>query len=347
MTRYRRLPGVRRGFIHGSSVWLGDDHLLLVKSMRFREEYKKFYLRDIQAVAVARAPRFHISTRAAAVAVVLLLAIWIASLLGIPAMHVSVATTPNGNAVATSTITSSNLPPALWAVGAVVLAAWLYISAAASCRCRIYTAVSADELPSVYRSWTARKFLAAIEPRIAEVQGVLEGPWAEAAENREIGPPVAIGGLESGPSASRRAPSHTLTSDVFLAALFASGLVAVLTLKAPLSVARVPAIAFMLIKVGLALGVFVQHYKGKLQTAMQRVAIAALVVMGAIYYAQQMVEGIRVGAESAANKQYVAPIVPAIVSGNRFVTEVDAGASIVLGCVGLGIVLMSKDRGGA
>src|ERR1700684_2106413 len=55
---YRKLPGTRRGFIQKSSVWAGPDHLLLVRGSRFREEYKRFYYRDVQAIAVARAPRF-------------------------------------------------------------------------------------------------------------------------------------------------------------------------------------------------------------------------------------------------------------------------------------------------
>ena len=71
--RYRKLPGHRRGFIFGSSVWLGSDHLLLVKSSRFREEYKRFYFRDVQSIVTAASPRFHISTRMGLIA-----AIWLA-----------------------------------------------------------------------------------------------------------------------------------------------------------------------------------------------------------------------------------------------------------------------------
>src|SRR5580704_15159324 len=74
---YRKLPGRRRGFIQKSSVWAGPDHLLLVRGSRFRDEYKRFYYRDVQAIAVARAPRFHISTRAAAIA----FACWVAAAL--------------------------------------------------------------------------------------------------------------------------------------------------------------------------------------------------------------------------------------------------------------------------
>ena len=41
---------------------MGSDHILLVKSAWFREEYKRFYLRDIQAIVVAPSARFYVST---------------------------------------------------------------------------------------------------------------------------------------------------------------------------------------------------------------------------------------------------------------------------------------------
>ena len=41
--KYRRLPGRRRGVISGASLWMGSDHILLVRSAWFREEYKRFY----------------------------------------------------------------------------------------------------------------------------------------------------------------------------------------------------------------------------------------------------------------------------------------------------------------
>ena len=42
--------------------------------MRFREEYKRYQLRDIQAIAIAQRPRFHISTRAFGIAILWLIA---------------------------------------------------------------------------------------------------------------------------------------------------------------------------------------------------------------------------------------------------------------------------------
>ena len=318
MTRvYRRLPGARRGLIHGSSAWIASDHILAVKSMRFREEYKRFHLRDVQAVAVAKAPRFHISTRAIAAAAACGLA-----LLFLPAYR-----------------------PYLYTLAALLVGTWLFVSAFSSCRCRIYTAVSSDELPSVYRSWTARKFLAAIEQSIGEVQGVLEGEWAEAVETRDIGPPLtprtspvtaaAIPGMSS-------APRHTVLADIFVAVLFFSGLYSFLTLGASPSSVRWGAVALMLAKVALAIAIFVQHYQGKLAGAMQKVAIATLLAMGSMYYVQQMAAGFAAAA-STVDKKGALRVTPTLVSDNRLVNEINGGASLALAFTGLGVILLARD----
>ena len=313
---YRRLPGARRGLLHGSSTWIASDHILAVKSLRFREEYKRFYLRDVQAVAVAKAPCFHVSTRAFA-------------------------------AGAACGITFVFLPPYrpyLFAVAVVLAAAWLFISAFSSCRCRIYTAVSSDALPSVYRSWTARKFLAAVEQRVGEVQGVLEGEWAEAAETRDIGPPLSSppSVLAAASSGITSAPRHTVLAGIFIVVLFASGLYSLLTLGAPPASARWGAVAFMLAKVALAIAIFVQHYQGKLAGAMQKVAIATLLAMGAMYYVQQLAAGFAAAA-SRVDKKAPLQVTPSLVSDNRLVNELNGAASLALAFTGLGIIVLSRD----
>lgn len=55
---YRRLTRARSGFGTYSSLWLGPDHLLLVTSSGYSENYQRFYFRDIQAFAVADSIRF-------------------------------------------------------------------------------------------------------------------------------------------------------------------------------------------------------------------------------------------------------------------------------------------------
>lgn len=337
MTHYRRLPGCRRGFVTGASVWLGDDHLLLVKSARFREEYKRYHLSDVQAIAVAQAPRFHISTRAAAIG-----CIWL----------VSMAVASARNATVVPSLTGANTDygysPLLGIVGLLLLIAWLVVSGLYSCRCRIYTAVSADELPSVYRTWTARRFLAKVGPKIEQVQGTIEGAWAEAAETRNIGPPQAthVPGVLSGAALDGTAPVETPTrnwvSDLLVAVLFVAGIAAFLTLNWSTKALGWLSIPFLSLKVGLSMTVLVQHYKGKLRGGMQKLAIAVLIVLGAVFYTEQMVAGYQAGA-TAANKQAGGQVMPVLVSTSHFAARLDGIANLVLGCVGVCIILLERD----
>src|ERR1019366_1023269 len=124
-TPYRKLPGRLRGFGYVARVWMAPDHLLLVRTRMFREEYKRFYLRDIQAIVMATRPRFLISTRSLAIAFAWLFpwVFWI--------------------------ILPAGFGIAWWAVAAILAGAWLVFSFFFSCTCRLYTAVSNDPLPSV------------------------------------------------------------------------------------------------------------------------------------------------------------------------------------------------------
>ena len=58
MTRseYQRLPGRKSGLLRRDTLWLGSDHLLFVRSSRFTEDYRRFYLADIQAIVLQRRP---------------------------------------------------------------------------------------------------------------------------------------------------------------------------------------------------------------------------------------------------------------------------------------------------
>jgi hypothetical protein len=50
-SRYRRLPGKKKGFLVGyHTLWQGSDHLLQIYSRLGVEDYKRFYFNDIQAI---------------------------------------------------------------------------------------------------------------------------------------------------------------------------------------------------------------------------------------------------------------------------------------------------------
>ena len=261
---YRKLPGRRRGILRGASVWMGGDHLLSVKSYRFREEYKRFHLRDVQAIVVAKAPRFHISTRSLFIG-----ALWLFTYLVVSARF-------------------GFLTPVLHMVAAGLVAAWLLISAAFSCRCRILTAVSLDELPSVYRTWTARRFLGKVEPGIAEVQGRVEGNWAEAMEAldaaRMLRPENVAGSAPVANNVKSPYRTRTLVTDLFVATLLVNSAVGLLTLHSPMTLVRWLASGLLLVELAAIAGIFVQHYRGILRSGMPRLAIAAVIKTGIAYY---------------------------------------------------------------
>jgi hypothetical protein len=343
--QYRKLPGSRRGFIQKSSVWAGPDHLLLVRGSRFRDEYKRFYYRDVQAIAVARAPRFHISTRAVAIAFVL----WVAS----AAIQIlaRVGGFQGSRASGFQLLGVTNTPvaagAALLLLGLILVLVWAYVSGKESCRCRIYTAVSGDELPSVYRLWTARKFLAEVEPLIAQTQGTIAGEWAAAAEERTVGP--SLGGtplgapanpmelLEPGPAGPpRRAPA----TDLFLASLFADAVVKL----APLPPALDSWLPFTmpLLTIAGAVTVIVRHHRGRLKTGMNRVAVASLVAFGILYYVQTVRAGITAGVTAAkTGKQTIAlPF-----TRSKVAQQAGAGFDAILLIVGLIVSLREDDHG--
>ncbi len=259
--KYRRLPGRRRGIGSSASLWMGSDHVLLVKSAWFREEYKRFYLRDIQAIVVAPGARFYVSR--------LMLLVALAWLL--PAVSMA--------------FWADNVKLA-WGIGGIAMgAAWFAVSLAGGCHCRLYTAVSKDDLPSLYRTWTARRFLRQVQPLIEQVQGVVDAGWAEA-ERSNAGPVVAAMAPadESRPRAGARA--HTLAADLFVLSLFVSSLVGLGTLRSTYMFWFQVNTGLTLAQLAGAIAVLVQHSRGSLTRDMQRVAIAALVLIGVTFYVQ-------------------------------------------------------------
>ena len=314
---YRKLPGRRSGFLHGASLWMGPDHILAVRSLRFREEYKRFYLRDIQAIVVATRPRFHVSTRAAGIA-----ALWLAVSIG-------------------AWNQAPWAPAGLSIVAVCLVVSWLYVSAAQSCSCRIHTAVSRDDLPSIYRTWTARKFLAEVEPLIWQVQGVLQGNWAEAVEERTVGPavlPPAPPPLIQPAPARSAARTYTPASGIFVASLFAQAALNFLTLHSMTRTVEWIWYALPFVEIGAAIVIFVEHHRGILRAGMQRLAIATLIASGIVYYIRQILAGVAMGNRPAFPDPALLTNLPSYL----VLREVDAGVCLILGLVGAALILMPE-----
>lgn len=144
---YGRLPGVRRGVFTRASAWRTADYILLIDGSRFQERYRRVYFRDILGMMVTRRRRIVVQAQWIALAFALLIAV-----LFLPAGR-----------------RDMGLFAALLADAAI--AVYLYLAALSySCRLYIATAVGNVFVPSVFRVWQARRFMAAVEPAITEAQ---------------------------------------------------------------------------------------------------------------------------------------------------------------------------------
>ena len=141
---YKRLPGRGRNIAGVSRLYTADDHLLLVHSTRLTEDYRRFYLRDIQALTARRTAPFHYG--------------WTA-LLAVIALVAAVVTRD-----------------LLWPLGIGIVGAALLWWRGPSAVVEIQTAVTLERLPSLHRWKTALGALALLAERIEAVQGRVE--WA-------------------------------------------------------------------------------------------------------------------------------------------------------------------------
>lgn len=161
---YEKLPGRLRGVLRCGSLWLGADHVLVVDSFRFSEEYRRFYFRDVQAIVLRKCVRFVVP----AWWLLGFLSAGIAALIGLAGKH---WLTTAGNTVMVGM--------ALYLGG---------MSVFGSCRVHIKTAVSWAALPSLYRMGPARRAVAILTDKIAALQGAMPESWESPVEAEPAAP---------------------------------------------------------------------------------------------------------------------------------------------------------------
>jgi len=175
---YRRLTGRKRTLSGYSQLWLAPDHVLLVKSTRFTEEYQRFALADIQAIVITALPGRPLVLQLAGVVGAIA---WTLGLLA----------------------AGSAFGKGFFAVtGALALALVIVdIARGTLCRCYLHTAVSRELLEPMARLRAAHAFLAQLRPAIEAVQGslapervaMLEQPGPPAGPGRPPGVPRTPG----------------------------------------------------------------------------------------------------------------------------------------------------------
>ena len=150
---YKKLPGggtKRNAFFDvtriRTSLWQGKDHLLYLLSTGYTEDYKRFYLSDIQAITIRKTMRFMVWN-------IILLTFLVSS----------------GSAAYSYSDKFLTIP-----LYTVFFFSFLFLvinlSMGQTCICQLYTQVSTEELYSLKRLRTAQKVIKIITPLIEEKQ---------------------------------------------------------------------------------------------------------------------------------------------------------------------------------
>ena len=220
-TQYRRLTWPRRrkaGFIAAtyirSSLWLGDDHLLVIDSNGYSETYKRFYFQDIQAIAIRLTRRRLIWNWVLGVPTAICLGGWSYDLVINRSIDLSgiVAGTVFTLLFGLPLLFNNLLGP--------------------TCACTLRTAVQTEDLPPLCRLRKTRRILDHLRPLIVQAQGQLspeEIParlqaWTQATAAPASGvrpssgaatcaPSSGLGGPETSPPPDSAAPEDGRTPD--------------------------------------------------------------------------------------------------------------------------------------
>ena len=177
-----------------------------------------------------------------------------------------------------------------------------------------------------------------MEQRIAQVQGVFTQSWTDAAEYRSPGPAGAADPSSPG-GRSVLARSRTLATDIFLASLFADAIAVLLDLRSPNALLSGLSAGLTVVQLASAIWIFVQHNRGLLRTAMQRLAIAALVFVGAVTYAQAFADSFE--AAMAGARRAPMAITSHPLSGA--IRPIYCGGVVLLGIAGLVLSFQSTE----
>ena len=150
LTRERGTRELSVAFSARSSLWLGDDHVLLVESAFFAENYKRFFFRDIQAITLRKTDGRAICN-------------WIL-----------------GGMIFLSLLFTLIIPHraetvniVLACIASVIFGIPLLLNNlfGPTCACQIRTAVQTENLPSIRRVRQAHKIFNKVRPLIAAAQG--------------------------------------------------------------------------------------------------------------------------------------------------------------------------------
>lgn len=182
-----------------SSLWVGADHLLSVGADNFRESYKRFYFRDIQAILVQKSDRFRTWNIILGMIMVFMLVFLFACL-------------PKGEGWTSDHIGGVSFFGVM--VALLVLVLTLHLIRGKTCRTFLRTAVQIEELHSLSRINAARRVLVELQPLIVAAQGGELSPETIVAQMREwTAPTTAATTATAAPTATTAPPANTPGDD--------------------------------------------------------------------------------------------------------------------------------------
>jgi len=155
-----------------SSLWLGDDHLLLVECTGYTENYKRFFFRDIQSFTIRQT-----KTRAVwnwiwgAFLVISGLIAWAAG---------------NSYSSATTGFIVGGILLSIFGIPLLLNNLW-----SPTCACEIRTAVQTESLPSLCRLRKTQRIMNLVRPMIIAAQGQLTGDEVSARLRETVYAPAA------------------------------------------------------------------------------------------------------------------------------------------------------------
>ncbi len=146
---YTKLTPTKRNIFGYTQLWLAPDHILLLISSQFAEDYKRFAFTDIQSIVVTEMPSRVVPQVIMILAALAWMSLWFA-------VHLAFFKW-------------------IFAISGAIALFWSIrdIARGRRCRCFLHTRVSNELLAPVSRMKTARNFLAIVRPMTEAVQGAL------------------------------------------------------------------------------------------------------------------------------------------------------------------------------
>lgn len=148
-TSYRRLARGTIALVMRCSLWLGDDHLLAVKSTGYTEDYTRIYLKDLKGVVAHRTKSWLVAN--------LILGILVA-LLGLGIIN-------------TDDLFSAGTITLMFMGSPFLIALLINLLQGPTCKTSLLTPLGPVEIPALTRTRRVARLIRELRPLVAARQG--------------------------------------------------------------------------------------------------------------------------------------------------------------------------------